>query len=242
MSFNANRCYILPINKSPNTLQPFFYQLNNTILKYVQSYPYLGVTIQHELKYGEHVTKIVNKASKVLGLCQRNLKHCPQRLRELAYSSLVCSTLDNCASIWDPYLAADKRKLETIQRRAARFVTRDYHRTTSVAGFLSRLEWRTLEERRRRARLTLLFKIKNNLVGIDANQYLTPADPWTRGGKSNFKHISAKLEQRQNSFFPRTIRDWNSLPSNIREETKLDSFKRNLNSIPDQPGPRSRRD
>ena len=177
MSFNANKCYILPINKSPNTLQPFFYQLNNTILKYVQSYPYLGVAIQHDLKYGEHVTKIVSKASKVLGLCQRNLKHCPQRLKELAYSSLVRSTLDNCASIWDPYLAADKRKLETIQRRAARFVTRDYHRTTSVAGLLSRLEWRTLEERRRRARLTLLFKIKNNLVDIDANQYLTPADP-----------------------------------------------------------------
>ena len=55
-------------------------------------------------------------------------------------------------------------------------------------------------------------------------------------------YISAKLEQRQNSFFQRTIRDWNSLPSNIRKETKLDSFKRNLNSIPDQPGPRSRRD
>ena len=142
----------------------------------------------------------------------------------------------------DPYLAADKRKLETIQRRAARFVTRDYHRTTSVAGLLSRLEWRTLEERRRRARLTLLFKIKNNLVGIDANQYLTLADPRTRGGKSTFKHISARLEQRQNPFFPRTIRDWNSLPSNIREETKLDSFKRNLISIPDQPDPRSRRD
>ena len=159
MSFNANKCCILPINKSPTTLQPFFYQLNNTILKYVQSYPYLRVTIQHGLKYGEHVTKIVNKASKVLGLCQRNLKYCPQRLKELAYSSLVRSTLDNCASIWDPYLAAEKCKLETIQRRAARFVTRDYHRTTNVAGLLSRLEWRTLEERRRRATLTLLVKI-----------------------------------------------------------------------------------
>ena len=114
MSSNANKCYILPLNKSPTTLQPFFYQLNNTILKYVQSYPYLGVTIQHDLKYGEHVTKIVNKASKILGLCQRNLKHCPQRLKELAYSSPVRSTLDNYASIWD--LAADKRNLETIQR------------------------------------------------------------------------------------------------------------------------------
>ena len=123
--------------------------------------------------------QVGNKASKVLGLCQRNLKHCPQRLKEF-----VRSTLDKfCASIWDPYLAAEKRKLETIQRRAARFFTRDYHRTTSVAGLLSRLEWRILEERRRRAGLTLLFKIKNNMVGIDANQYLTPADPRTREDK-----------------------------------------------------------
>ena len=33
MSFNTNKCYILTMNKSPITLQPFFYQLNNTILK-----------------------------------------------------------------------------------------------------------------------------------------------------------------------------------------------------------------
>ena len=124
--------YILPINKSPTTLQPFFYLLNDTILKYVQSYPYLGVTIQHDFKYGEHVTKIVNKASEVLGLCQRNLEHCPQRLKELAYSSLVRSTLDNCASTWDSYLAAEKRKLETIQMRAVRFVTRESGTTTEL--------------------------------------------------------------------------------------------------------------
>ena len=29
--------------------------LNNTIMKYVQSYQYLGVTIQHDLKYGVHI-------------------------------------------------------------------------------------------------------------------------------------------------------------------------------------------
>ena len=241
MSFNANKCYILPVNKSP-IVQPFFYQLDNTILRYVQSYPYLGVTLQHDLKYGEHVNKIACKAGKVLGLCQRNLKHCPQKLKELAYFSLVRSMLDNCASIWDPYLAADIRKLETIQRRAARFVTRDYHRTSSVAGLLSRLEWPTLEERRRRARLVLLFKIKNQLVGINADQHLIPADQRTRGGKSNYKHILTKSAQQQNSFFPRTIRDWNCLPKHLRDNTKLDSFKSNLNSMPPKPGLRSRRD
>ena len=100
---------------------------------------------------------------------------------------------------YDTYLAADKHRLENIQRRAARFVTKDYHRTTSVAGFLSRLEWRTLEERRR-ARLTLLFKMKNYLVGIDANQYLTPANPRIPGGKSNFKHIFQTNWNKDNFF------------------------------------------
>ena len=38
-------------------------------------------------------------SSKILGLCQRNLKHFPQRLKKLAYSQLVRSTFDNCASI-----------------------------------------------------------------------------------------------------------------------------------------------
>ena len=66
-------------------------------------------------------------------------------------------------------------------------------------------------------------------------------DSRTRGGKSNFKHILAKLEH--NSFLPVTIslRNWNLLPNNLRDHTKLDHFEINLNSIPDQSNPRSRR-
>ena len=40
-----------------------------------------------------------------------SLKHCPQRFKELAYSSLIRSTIDNCASIWDPSLAANSVSL-----------------------------------------------------------------------------------------------------------------------------------
>ena len=77
---------------------------------------YLGVTTQQDLKYGEHVTKAANKAGEVLGLCQRNLKHCPERCKELHYFALVRSFFYICVPIWDPYLAADKSKLETSQR------------------------------------------------------------------------------------------------------------------------------
>ena len=81
----------------------------------------------------------------------------------------------------------------------ARFVTRDYHRAASETGLLYKVEWQTIEERRR-ARLTVLFKIKKyNLICMNANQDLTAADSMTRGGQSNFTHIiSVELQERQN--------------------------------------------
>jgi hypothetical protein len=51
-----------------------------------------------------------------------------------------------------------------IQRRAARYVVNRYHNTSSVTSMLEELKWPTLEERRQRARLVLMYKIVNGLV------------------------------------------------------------------------------
>ncbi len=44
----------------------------------------------------------------------------------------------------------------------------------SPTEMLKELGWLSLEERRRQQRLTILFKIVNGIVAIDADQYLTP--------------------------------------------------------------------
>jgi hypothetical protein len=41
----------------------------------------------------------------------------------------------------------------------------------------------------------------------------------------SFQIPSCKTEYRKESFFPRTITDWNKLPENIINSTSLDSFK-----------------
>jgi hypothetical protein len=46
------------------------------------------------------------------------------------------------------YLALLGRKLEMIQRRAARVVYADYQTTSSVSTMLNQLQWTTLQERR----------------------------------------------------------------------------------------------
>jgi hypothetical protein len=39
-------------------------------------------------------------------------------------------------------------KIESVQRRAARYVAKRYHNTSSVTSMLNHLNWNTLENRR----------------------------------------------------------------------------------------------
>ena len=55
------------------------------------------------------------------------------------------------------YTAKDIQQLERVQRRAARFVKKDYRRTTSVTGLLDELGWLPLFERRKHSRLQTRF-------------------------------------------------------------------------------------
>ena len=66
------------------------------------------------------------------------------------------------------------------------------------------------------------------------NQYLPPipAYPITRANHPfKFQHYTSRTTMYRNSFFPRTIPEWNKLPSaTIAESDDLNLFKRNLSN------------
>jgi len=66
---------------------------------------------------------------------------CPQKLRELAYISLIRSKLEYCAAVWDRYLIKDINILEGIQRRPVRLVIQDHSRFTKVSSLVKDLNW-----------------------------------------------------------------------------------------------------
>ncbi|KAK7089679.1 hypothetical protein V1264_024363 [Littorina saxatilis] len=122
MRFNAQKCYIL----SSRSKSSYLYSLDNVILQQVQHNPYLGVLLSADLNWSSHISNICCKAGSTVGFLRRNLRNCPQECRRLAYITLVRSTLEYGATVWDPYLRRDTERLERVQRQAARFITRDY--------------------------------------------------------------------------------------------------------------------
>jgi hypothetical protein len=60
-----------------------------------------------------------------------------------------------------------------VQRGAARFVTGDYRTTSSVTQMLKALQWTELQQRRKRAKVIMLYRIANHLVAI-SQPYIIP--------------------------------------------------------------------
>ena len=115
-----------------------------------------------------------------------------------------------------------------VQRRAARFVRQRYQ-TSSVNAMLDQLGWETLQARRVKMRLILLYKATKNLVSVDSHLYLTPHHSRTRQEHDQaFQQISTKQNYHLYSFYPRTIPLWNNLPACIIASKDITSFKKKL--------------
>ena len=94
---------------------------------------------------------------------------------------------------------------------------------------LRELEWTSLEDRRRHQRLVLLYKITHGLVAVNASDY--GVIPVTREGRNNnslsYQIPRANKNCYKHSFFPNTIRAWNTLGEELVTGS-LEQFKAGL--------------
>ena len=97
---------------------------------------------------------------------------------------MVRPTMEYASLSWDPYKTEDANYLDKVQRGAARYACNDYTKRTQgcVTAMVNSLGWETLQDRRKMQRLTMLFKIKHNLVEIpEAESIVWSNDSITRG-------------------------------------------------------------
>ena len=152
----------------------------------------------------------------------------PQTSRPKCYTTLVRPALEYSACVWDPSTQNLSHKLEAVQRRAARYVTGDFSRESSVTAMLNQLQWPTLQLRRQHAKLTMFYKIVHQLIDIPAQPYLLPASTTTRGHHERFLVPTSRLILHQGSYFPSTIRLWNALPAQLVVCSTLEAFRSQL--------------
>ena len=194
---------------------------------------YFGCNISSYLSWNTHINLITKKANNTLGFIRRNTFSCPSSVKEKCYKSLVRPQVEYSSTVWDPFTQANENKIEQIQRRAARYVTGDYRRTSSVTSMLQQLSWDSSKQRRQYAKVTMMYRIVHQLIAIPVVPHLViPAVTYTRGHSWRYMVPPSRLQLHKGSFFPSTIRLWNSLPSNTVAAANIETFRSRLLSIP----------
>ena len=194
MSFHPDKCNVLRVSRAKNPVM-FNYSLKEQNLEAVNTAKYLGIDLSNNLTWNSHIDRSVKKANNMENnnRRRRNLRVSNSDTKAAAYKNIVRSNLEYCALTWSPYTTSGKHKLEMVQRLAARYVTNHYHNTSSVTEMLLELDWESLESRRVKIQLTLLYKIINDLVDIPASAYLTPTITKTRANHTkNYRQFPSK--------------------------------------------------
>ena len=75
---------------------------NFSPLEEITSDRYLGVILDNQLSFNQHVDAITPKATNLLNLCRRNLYMCSPQIKEIVYKSIVRPHLEYASPAWNP--------------------------------------------------------------------------------------------------------------------------------------------
>ena len=98
---------------------------------------------------------------------------------------------------------------------------------------LADLGWESLQTRRRKHKLVTFYKIINGIAPAYLRDTVPPlvqnTAPYRLRNADRIQNFHANTNLFNNSCFPSTIRDWNSLSDEVKQAPSLASFKFRLN-------------
>jgi len=210
------------------TSTPHIYLGKNPV-KRVYSAKSLGVIIDDRMSWSAHIEYVCKKISSGLSGIRQARDYITQDTAQTIYNALVLSWFDYCDVVWDnlPITLADR--LQKLQNRAARIITKSNYDIRS-RDILASLGWKSLAKRRQEHKAITMFKALNGLAPENLSKLFQP-----QKHKYNFreKEKSLTLPKPKTNFMKRAFvydgaKIWNSLPSNVKCSSDLYKFKRSL--------------
>ena len=231
MEFHPDKCKLLRITNKINKIN-FDYSIHNTILSLTESAKYLGVTIDNKLRWTSHYNDTCLKANRVLSLLRRNLYGCPTDTKATAYNTYVRPVLEYGCCVWDPHHQVHIEQFEKIKKSAARFVTGNHVlRPGQTEVNMRRLSWKPLQERRAKTKLGTFYKARSGSFSIPMAELIANRGRTRSGSSTTYILPHSEVDSHLHSFFPSTIRLWNTIPEEARNSSNIDCFKSRIDGI-----------
>ncbi len=246
MCFNLLKCKAIPISLSQPVPYPFPYTLSDAVLKYVNCEKDLGVDITPKLLWNHQCNRLYSKACQQLGIVKRN-GHIvvDSKSRRALYLSLVRSQFENCSVVWRPTTKSLMDKLESLQKRAIKWIFSEENHSYSPETYVRKckeIDILPLSSKFDLNDLVFFHRVINDLTPLSLPEYFSFYQGSSRlrichlDSLSIVSSIIPRSTQSYNSgdnprdplsrsFFYRTHLVWNNLPLDIRQITSPRLFK-----------------
>ena len=166
LPISYSKCNILTLGRH-NLTQSF--SLSNSPIAHVNSSLDLGVTIDSDLKFSQHINDIVRHAKQRSALIHRSFlsRNIPNLLR--AFQTYVRPLVEYATQIWSPHLKSNLNLLESVQRSFTKRLPGLSKYTYSER--LTILQLQSLEHRRLILDLVLCFNIVHGYIALSFNDF-----------------------------------------------------------------------
>ncbi len=228
LGFNSNKCKVVHLGRKNEGKQ--YIVSNNGIdtnLSDSNGERDLGVLVDSELSFGKHITNIVNKANRQLGLIKRTFIIRDRHTLTMIYKSMIRPLLEYASPVWSPWRKKDITRIEQVQRRFTRLV--EGTRGMNYEQRLNFLRLPSLAYRRDREQLIQVFKMLNGLYDVGEFAFFQKAHANnTRGHHLKLQTIRACTNRRAEFFSVKVIGTWNALPEMVVSAGSLNQFKNRM--------------
>jgi hypothetical protein len=203
---------------------------HNHTISPTSSVKYLGLSIDDNLSGETVVNSIVSKVNSRLKFLYRYASVLDYNTRKHLCSALIQCHIDYACSSWYPSLSkCFKDKLQICQNKIVRFINDMGPRESVNCQTLADMSLLNIEARNKQLRLNHVFKIVNST----GPSYMKESFMFTRDLHSHFTRsklynfVVPKSNGKENiTFYYSAINDWNSLPVQIKQMTKIGQFKK----------------
>ena len=182
------------------------------------------------MKITLHINQLCGSARRKIGLLFKCFTTRNPLILTKAYTTYVQPILEYASVIWNPVYVGQIYQIESIQRH---FTKRIMPTDISYSDRLSQLKLESLELRRLKTDLIMLYKIIKGLVDLDFKQFLVLNLNMfnTRGHAFRIAPECATVNCRRHFFTQRVTNIWNSLPADIVNFENLNAFKVSLVNV-----------
>ena len=240
MSFNPDptkQAVELMFSKKKSVIDHPVILFNGMPVMKVDEHKHLGITLDRTLSFSAHIKAAISKTRKGIGMLRFLSKYLPRHTLNKLYKLYVRPHFDYgdviyhnppkvCDFTGSTTLSSLMEKLEFVQYSAALAITGAWRGTSREKLYLD-LGWESLSLRRWSRRLTLFYKVINNLTPDYTRDPLPPLHQvqYSFRERDTIGQIRARTEKYKSSFYPHCLSEWNKLDPEIRLSSSVAVFK-----------------